>query len=94
MVTRYQTSEVFTPLNSRSELTPPTLYSFAEKDLEKYQVVQGDRLDRLAFHLLGDSRWWWLLADVNREILTDTLRPPIGVELQVPTLKALERLYG
>ncbi|HRT96273.1 MAG TPA: hypothetical protein P5532_17760 [Planctomycetota bacterium] len=30
-----------------------------------HTVVEGDRLDLLAYRYLGDARLWWVIADYN-----------------------------
>ena len=33
-----------------------------------YTVIQGDRMDKLAFELYGQSELWWKIADANPEV--------------------------
>lgn len=47
-------------------------------------VRQGEALDALAFEYLGDVRLWWVIADLNRDVLEDTLRIDPGTQLVVP----------
>ena len=54
------------------------------RDFRYYVVRQGDQLDWLAFMFLGDARLWWVLADVNRDVLTDALDIPVGTRLIIP----------
>lgn len=42
-------------------------------------------LDLLAYDHLGDARLWWIVADLNRDVLDDMLRVPAGTELLLPT---------
>lgn len=53
---------------------------------EVYVIKSGDRIDVLAYQLLGDSRHWKLLADLNRDVLPDPQVLPVGVEIFVPFL--------
>lgn len=34
----------------------------------EYVCVQGDRIDVLAFDVLGDSRLWYVIADMNPHV--------------------------
>jgi hypothetical protein len=46
-------------------------------------VVEGDRLDLMAYDYYGDSRYWWILADLNPQI--DSVLPLIpGTVMRVP----------
>ena len=49
-------------------------------------VLQGGaQLDWVAWRYLGDSRLWWVVADLNRDVIDrDTLIIPAGTELIVP----------
>ena len=47
---------------------PPTTYSTANLDV--YQWVDGDRIDRVSYRLLGDDSLWWMIMDVNPTILS------------------------
>lgn len=93
MTSRYQGLALLPtgPLNSRPEYSPRSLWVAAElrqRDaVEEYRVVQGDRIDRLAFRILGDSRLWWVLADMNPT--TDPIFLLPGEVLVVPRLEVL-----
>lgn len=64
----------------------------ADSGLEKYVIEQNDRIDQLAFDLLGDTRLWWVLADVNRDVITDPHKLPAGQSIEVPSLDFISRL--
>ncbi len=53
--------------------------------LEQYRTRQGDRLDNLAAHFLGDPELYWRLCDANNamrpEDLTDTLARVLRITL-------------
>lgn len=57
----------------------------------QYVLRQGDRLDILAYRLLGDSRLWWILTDINREQIPDTLNLQAGTEILVPSVERIAR---
>ena len=77
-------------LEERVELPPRETLSLDEdraNELGEMDTIRaGDRIDYLSFQLLGDSRRWWILADLNPTILTDPLNPPVGEEIFVPYL--------
>jgi len=56
-----------------------------------HQVIQGDRLDLLAFRYYGDPTKWWIIADANRSLFPATDLPfvllgedKIGEEIAIP----------
>lgn len=53
--------------------------------LEEYRTRQGDRLDNLAAHFLGDPELFWRMCDANNamrpEALTDTLARVLRITL-------------
>lgn len=54
-------------------------------DTDLYVItVLGDRLDLLAQDIYGDSSLWWILASANN-LSGDSLVPPIGQQLRIPT---------
>jgi hypothetical protein len=44
--------------------------------LQEYTVVQGDRLDLIAFRHLGDPEQFWRLCDANGVLRPDELEEP------------------
>ena len=78
---------------SRRELAPRELLDqaawLAADALYSHTVILGDRLDTLAASLLGDSRLWWILADLNPETVPDTHLLQPGATLLVPKLPAV-----
>jgi len=51
----------------------------------RHLVVQGDRLDRLAFELYRDAERFWRVADANLALWPDDLLAEPGRILDVPT---------
>lgn len=53
--------------------------------LEEYTVRQGDRLDNIAAHFLGDPELFWRLCDANNamrpQALTETLARVLRITL-------------
>ena len=78
----------------RLELSPRPMLQLPDNPsrLGRYDVVQeGARIDVLAYTLLGDSRLWWALADLNRHI-EDLYYIPAGTELFIPTVESVAGL--
>jgi hypothetical protein len=44
----------------------------------------GDRLDILANNFYGDPSLWWIISSAN-SLPGDSLYPPIGIQLRIPT---------
>lgn len=53
---------------------------------DSYIVTQfGDRLDNLAYQFYGDPTYWWILSIANPDLPKDSLYPPLGYQLRIPT---------
>lgn len=50
-----------------------------------YTWVYGDRIDRVAYELLGDGSRWWEILDLNPEILDPSNILP-GTRIRVPSV--------
>ena len=48
-----------------------------------HTVVEGDRLDLLAYRYLGDARLWWIICDYNDLFFPLALDP--GLALRIPS---------
>jgi nucleoid-associated protein YgaU len=51
--------------------------------VQEYTVVEGDRLDNLAFQCLGDPERYWRLCDANGAIKPDELTETPGSTLLI-----------
>lgn len=87
---RYGGLEIATS-QDRLEIAPR---EFVELPLEKnatfgeqYAIIQGDRIDVLAYAMLGDSRLWWLIADLNVDVIPDPQYLPVGEYIFIPFQK-------
>mgnify|MGYP003113261481 CR=1 FL=1 len=45
----------------------------------------GDRYDTLAQEYYGDSSLWWIISKANGTLPQDSLTPPIGAQIRVPS---------
>lgn len=50
-----------------------------------YQVLEGDRIDNIAFKFYGDPLRWWVIADANPQRLDWSSLIP-GELIRVPTV--------
>jgi hypothetical protein len=61
---------------------------FSENDIYIY-TIRGDRLDNLAYQFYNDSSYWWIISIANPDIPNDSIYPPIGYQLRIPSDVAL-----
>jgi hypothetical protein len=54
--------------------------------LQKHPVTQGDRLDNITAHYLGDPEQFWRLCDANNAMHPDELTAKIGQKLRIPLI--------
>ena len=57
-------------------LTPEDIYVYTQ---------QGDRFDILAQNFYQDSSLWWIIASANPEIPKNSLFPPEGIQIRIPS---------
>ena len=51
-------------------------------------VVEGDRIDLLAYRYLGQAELWWIVCDYNEIFLP--LELPVGSVLRIPSVDHIE----
>ena len=73
-------------LTARQLLEMPTVNE--SKVGEWVTISEGSRVDVLAYTYLGDSRLWWVIADLNRDI-EDWYNIPAGALIYIPTLDSV-----
>lgn len=81
------------PISTKSPIKPGkrfyTLVKYPEIPLsvsDIYVITQKkDRYDLLANKYYGDKSLWWIISIANPSITQDTLNPPEGVQLRIPT---------
>lgn len=52
-------------------------------DLREHTVVEGDRLDNLAYRYIGDAEQYWQIADSNAAMHPEELTSEIGRKLRI-----------
>jgi len=63
------------------------------EDDQFYTVRQGDRVDIIAYRLLGDVRYWWLVLHYNNIADGLDLEKFIGKQIRLPSKNTVERIY-
>ena len=51
--------------------------------LQVHEVQQGERLDNLAAHFLGDPEQFWRICDANRALRPEALTETVGGKLRI-----------
>lgn len=57
---------------------------FSENDIWVITTI-GDRYDLLAQQFYGDKSLWWLIPLANNNINKNSLYPPVGIQLRIPS---------
>lgn len=68
----------------------PLIYTPQLNDI-LHKVKEFDRLDLLAFKYYGDSKWWWVIADVNDNVF-DPFDLPISEDIIIPNLEIIKTI--
>ena len=48
-------------------------------------TTEGDRLDILAEQFYSDSTLWWIISIANGSLVQNSLTPPTGTQLRIPS---------
>lgn len=67
------------PYVLRRFISPPERYV----EVQRHTVQQGDRIDRLAAHYLGDPERYWQIADANAALEPGALTETPGSEIRI-----------
>ena len=59
------------------------LPSLTEESFFEHEVTEGDRLDNLTAHYLGDPEQFWRVCDVNSAMQPDSLTAAVGRRVRV-----------
>jgi hypothetical protein len=63
----------------RRFVPPPDRFAL----LQEHTVTEGERLDNLAAHYLGDAEVFWRLCDANGAMRPDELTETVGRKLRI-----------
>ena len=86
MINRYQNTKVTKTENEGNEIYVNSVYPdipYSNSDVYVITTL-GDRLDILANNIYGDTSLWWIISSANQSP-GDSLTPPIGIQLRIPT---------
>lgn len=53
-----------------------------------FTVIQGDSLQSISFQAYGNSKWWWVIRDIND--VTDPFDLTVGTSLLIPDLNFIQ----
>jgi len=86
MFNRYQTISIQKDSVSGNQLFANVIYpDIPVTDDDVYVITTlGDRLDIMAQNFYKDVDFWWIIASAN-SLPGDSLFPPIGMQLRIPT---------
>lgn len=78
----------FVLLNYQRIYRVTLVYQPSAKD--KYHVVKdGEELDGIAYKYFKDSKYWWILYDINRDMCPNPFELPGGTILIIPHLDSI-----
>jgi hypothetical protein len=83
---RYQDTQITKNVEMGNRFYVNSIYpDIPFSDTDAYVIpVLGDRLDLFAYDIYDDSSLWWIIASANG-LPGDSLIPPIGQQLRIPT---------
>ena len=78
----YDKSIVFSFKEGDFNLVREPYFYIESKDDRVHEVIDGDRLDTIAFKYYGNSRLWYIIADANE--ITNPFEIEVGSKLIIP----------
>jgi hypothetical protein len=63
----------------RRFVPPPERFAF----LQEHTVTEGERLDNITAHFLGDTEQFWRVCDANRAMRPEELTETVGRKLRI-----------
>jgi len=85
---RYQFSKLYQDGDNQFWGSRATVDTSPRPDDKFHTVVEGDRIELLAYNYLGDVNLWWVIADYNDLFFCQDLE--IGARLRVPSQSAVQ----
>jgi nucleoid-associated protein YgaU len=85
---RYATAIVYTDGPLEFVGMRPPLDTSPRPDDQFHTVIDGDRLDLIAFRYLGRADLWWVVADYNE--IRWPFAPETGQVLRVPSVETVQ----
>lgn len=87
MPTRYRNIAIITTPENPNRRYASLKYPEIPLDSSDIYVFtsRGDRFDTLALSYYNDSSLWWVISLSNPFLPKDTLTPPFGTQIRIPT---------
>ena len=87
MANRYSTTQVRVTQVKNKPFYGTTRYPEIPLKFSDIYVITttGDRLDIMANKFYGDSSLYWIIASANPQFKQNSLTPPAGTQLRIPT---------
>ena len=85
---RYQFSKLYQDGDNQFWGSRPTVDTAPRPDDKFHTVVEGDRIELLAYNYLRDVNLWWVIADYNGLFFCQDLE--IGAKLRIPSQSAVQ----
>ena len=85
---RYATGRIVQPYDARREtyrLSVLREFPTSSASFFHYVWVEGDRMDTVAYRLLGTPDYWWKIMDFNPEIIS-VFDVPVGTTIRIPSV--------
>lgn len=84
---RYSTTPIFTTEVRNKPFYGTTKYPEVPLEFSDIYVITtvGDRIDVMANEFYGDSSLYWIIASANPQLKQNSLTPPVGTQLRIPT---------
>lgn len=58
---------------------------------DKFHIISdGDSLDSLANQYYSNDKYWWIIYDINKNVLENPFDLPVGSTLIIPYLERLK----
>lgn len=85
---RYATCVLYVDGNVEFLGTRPSIDASPRPDDTFHTVVEGDRIDLIAFRYLGNAGLWWIVCDYNNIFFPMDLEP--GSVLRLPSVERVQ----
>jgi len=93
---RYTSIPTITTLDNPKRRYTTVKYPEIPLDFSDIYVytTRGDRYDTLALAYYGDSSLWWIISTANPSLQQDSLIPPYGTQLRIPSANRISTIQS
>lgn len=81
------------PQGDRSLHRTPLRYLTSISD-KYHMIAEEETLLTISYKYYGTQKLWYILADINVEIIEDIFDLPVGETIVIPNLDILDSIYG